>query len=68
MEQLEDKVQSLKGEVARVNAAKQDELGSARGVVEQLRRELEGARHSRVGQWSGVLGVGFDAMRSSRWY
>jgi uncharacterized small protein (DUF1192 family) len=47
--QLEEKVQALKGEVARVNAAKQDELGSARGVVEQLRRELDAARHARVG-------------------
>jgi hypothetical protein len=55
MEQLEEKVQSLKGEVARVTAAKQDELGSARAVVESLRRELEGARHARV---SGSVGEG----------
>lgn len=39
---------TLIAQAARVRAATQEEVANARNAVDQLRKELDGARHSRV--------------------
>ena len=41
-------MQARAAEASRLSASKAAELGNARGVVDQLRKELDGTRHAKV--------------------